>query len=146
MLGLRRAVCEILGRAGRSHSDLLSAGRQVVRSQPWIGLRGSPAAAGANLIQIARTHATSSNGGFDSQLDDLPPTLLKEKYDEVQKVEVVNDVVKRLLSLDMASKSDKLKIKIQQLVDKVKISPDDKTSKAVQKSKASRSTSKCTQK
>ncbi|XP_073471725.1 small ribosomal subunit protein uS15m [Aquarana catesbeiana] len=129
MLGLRRAVCEVLGRG--VSSDLLSAGRQVIRCQPWIRERVSRPAAGANLIQVARTYATKTTG-VSSQLDDLPPTLLKKEYGEVQKVEEVNEVVKRLLSLDMASQSDKLKIKIQQLVDKVKRSPDDRTSKEVQ--------------
>ncbi|KAM5180692.1 small ribosomal subunit protein uS15m [Mantella aurantiaca] len=129
MLGLRRAVCEVLGRGVRS--DLLSSGRQIVRCQPWIAQRRSLPAASASLVQIARTYAKVTREGYSSQLDDLQPTLLKKEYEGVQKVEEVNDVVRRLLSLDMASQTNKVKIKTQQLVDKVKGSPGDKTSKEV---------------
>ncbi|XP_018432089.1 PREDICTED: 28S ribosomal protein S15, mitochondrial [Nanorana parkeri] len=131
MLALRRAVCEVLGRGVRSSCDLVSSGRQIVRRQPWIAERGCLPAAGTSLIQVARTYAKTREG-ISSQLDDLPPTLLKKEYEGLQKVEEVNDVVKRLLSLDLASQSDKLKMKTQQLVDKVKRNPEDKTSKEVQ--------------
>ncbi|XP_075192163.1 small ribosomal subunit protein uS15m isoform X2 [Anomaloglossus baeobatrachus] len=69
--------------------------------------------------------------GGPSQLDDLPPTMFKKEYHGLKSTEGVNDIVKRLLSLDMASQSDKLKIKVQQLVDKVRRSPDDSTSSEV---------------
>lgn len=132
MFGLRRAVCEVLTRGGRNGGDLFSAGRTIVRCQPWMEERGSQPAANASLIQVARTYAKSTREEFRSQLDDLPPTLLKKEYEGLQKVEEVNDVVKRLLSLNMASQAAKLKIKVQQLVDKVKRSPDDRTSTEVQ--------------
>lgn len=57
--------------------------------------------------------------------------MFKKEYLGIKSTEGVNDVVKRLLSLDMASQHDKLKIKIQQLVDKVRRSPDDSTSTEV---------------
>ncbi|XP_063817099.1 small ribosomal subunit protein uS15m isoform X2 [Pseudophryne corroboree] len=85
---------------------------------------------GSSLIHVARTYAVMKDG-VPSQLDDLSPTMLKKPYVGVQSVERVDDVVKRLLSLDMASQSDKVKIKIQQLVDKVKRTPDDTTSAEV---------------
>ncbi|XP_072275922.1 small ribosomal subunit protein uS15m [Pyxicephalus adspersus] len=130
MLGVRRAVCGVLGCAVRG--GFLSSGRHIVRCQPWIGENGSLPAASASLVQIARTYAKASREGISSQLDDLPPTMLKMEYDGVQKVEEVNDLVKRILSLDMAAQSDKLKIKIQQLADKVRKSPDDESSKEFQ--------------
>lgn len=130
MLGLRRAVCEVIGRGARSGCDLLSSGKQIVNRQPWIAERVCLPAAGTSLLQVARAYSKTREG-IPSQLDDLPPTLVKKEYDGVQKVEEVNDVVKRLLSLDFASQSDKLKMKTQQLIDKVKSSPDDKTSKEV---------------
>ncbi|KAE8624353.1 hypothetical protein XENTR_v10005927 [Xenopus tropicalis] len=66
-----------------------------------------------------------------SQLDDLPPTMLKTEYTGVQLSDAVDDVVKRLLSLEMASQAEKLKIKTQQLVDKVKRDPHDTRSPEV---------------
>ncbi|NXE40754.1 RT15 protein, partial [Ptilorrhoa leucosticta] len=60
-----------------------------------------------------------------SHLDDLPPTLLKKDYANLPIMNSVDDVVKRLLSLEMASQKEKMKVKIQQLVEKVRRSPND---------------------
>ncbi|KAK4809008.1 hypothetical protein QYF61_024989 [Mycteria americana] len=67
-----------------------------------------------------------------SHLDDLPPTMLKKDYANVPIINSVDDVVKRLLSLEMASQKEKMKIKTQQLVEKVRRSPHDNGSFEVQ--------------
>ncbi|NXS13938.1 RT15 protein, partial [Neodrepanis coruscans] len=67
-----------------------------------------------------------------SQLDDLPPTMLKKDYANLPVINSVDDVVKRLLSLEMASQKEKMKIKTQQLVEKVRRSPNDNGSFEVQ--------------
>ncbi|NXY07772.1 RT15 protein, partial [Pteruthius melanotis] len=67
-----------------------------------------------------------------SHLDDLPPTLLKKDYANLPIMNSVDDVVKRLLSLEMASQKEKMKVKIQQLVEKVRRSPNDNGSFEVQ--------------
>ncbi|NXE93307.1 RT15 protein, partial [Menura novaehollandiae] len=60
-----------------------------------------------------------------SHLDDLPPTLLKKDYANLPIMNSVDDVVKRLLSLEMASQKEKMRVKTQQLVEKVRRSPND---------------------
>ncbi|NXT05311.1 RT15 protein, partial [Prunella fulvescens] len=67
-----------------------------------------------------------------SHLDDLPPTLLKKDYANLPIMNSVDDVVKRMLSLEMASQKEKLKVKTQQLVEKVRRSPNDNGSFEVQ--------------
>ncbi|XP_073418735.1 small ribosomal subunit protein uS15m [Dendrobates tinctorius] len=114
----------------RSGSCLVSAGRLAARCETCHGGTGSLAAR-ASLLHVPRAYATVKSDGRLSQLDDLPPTMFKKEYLGLKSTEGVNDVVKRILSLDMASQSDKLKIKIQQLVEKVRRSPDDTTSTEV---------------
>ncbi|XP_075709390.1 small ribosomal subunit protein uS15m [Rhinoderma darwinii] len=130
MFVLRTAVFEVLGRGIRLGPSLVSAGRQTARCQTCFGETRSLAAR-ASLIHVSRTYAAVKSDGGPSQLDDLPPTMFKKEYLGVKSAEGVNDVVKRLLSLEMASQADKLKIKIQQLVDKVRRDPDDSTSTEV---------------
>ncbi|NXK65325.1 RT15 protein, partial [Sylvietta virens] len=60
-----------------------------------------------------------------SHLDDLPPTMLKKEYANLPIMNSVDDVVKRVLSLEMASQKEKMKVKKQQLVEKVRRSPSD---------------------
>ncbi|NXG71086.1 RT15 protein, partial [Baryphthengus martii] len=67
-----------------------------------------------------------------SHLDDLPPTMLKKDYANVPIINSVDDVVRRLLSLEMASQKEKMKVKTQQLVEKVRRSPSDNGSFEVQ--------------
>ncbi|NWW74248.1 RT15 protein, partial [Climacteris rufus] len=69
---------------------------------------------------------------ISSHLDDLPPTVLKKDYANLPIMNSVDDVVKRLLSLEMASQKEKMKVKIQQLVEKVRRSPKDNGSFEVQ--------------
>ncbi|NXU43436.1 RT15 protein, partial [Drymodes brunneopygia] len=67
-----------------------------------------------------------------SHLDDLSPTMLKKDYANLPIMNSVDDVVRRLLSLEMASQKEKMKVKIQQLVEKVRRSPNDNGSFEVQ--------------
>ncbi|NXL41750.1 RT15 protein, partial [Podilymbus podiceps] len=86
-------------------------------------------------IQSARCYARPvrrKRKDIPSHLDDLPPTMLKKDYANVPIINSVDDVVKRLLSLEMASQKEKLKVKTQQLVEKVRRSPSDNGSFEVQ--------------
>ncbi|NXX84304.1 RT15 protein, partial [Urocolius indicus] len=87
------------------------------------------------FIQAARCYARPvrrKRKDIPSHLDDLPPTMLKKGYADVPIINSVDDVVRRLLSLEMASQKEKVKIKTQQLVEKVRRSPNDNGSFEVQ--------------
>ncbi|XP_009874836.1 PREDICTED: 28S ribosomal protein S15, mitochondrial, partial [Apaloderma vittatum] len=87
------------------------------------------------FVQTARCYARPvrrKRKDVPSHLDDLPPTMLKKDYANVPIINSVDDVVKRLLSLEMASQKEKVKIKTQQLVEKVRRSPYDNGSSEVQ--------------
>ncbi|XP_054026581.1 28S ribosomal protein S15, mitochondrial [Dryobates pubescens] len=87
------------------------------------------------FIQTARCYARPvrrKRKDIPSHLDDLPPTMLKKDYASVPIINSVDDVVRRLLSLEMASQREKVKIKTQQLVEKVRRSPSDDGSPEVQ--------------
>ncbi|NXP69926.1 RT15 protein, partial [Ramphastos sulfuratus] len=87
------------------------------------------------FIQTARCYARPVRRkikDIPSHLDDLPPTMLKKDYANVPIINSVDDVVRRLLSLEMASQKEKVKIKTQQLVEKVRRSPSDNGSHEVQ--------------
>ncbi|XP_067389813.1 small ribosomal subunit protein uS15m [Emydura macquarii macquarii] len=87
------------------------------------------------LVQTARGYARPvkrRKQEFPSHLDDLPPTLLKKDYANVPIIDKIDDVVKRILSLEMASQREKVKIKTQQLIEKVKRAPNDNGSFEVQ--------------
>nr|XP_033811187.1 28S ribosomal protein S15, mitochondrial [Geotrypetes seraphini] len=86
------------------------------------------------FVQTARNYArgTKKKQEFVSQLDNLPPTILKKSFANVQVVETVDDIVRRLLSLEMADQREKVKIKTQQLMDKVKRNPNDTGSSEAQ--------------
>ncbi|XP_030394990.1 28S ribosomal protein S15, mitochondrial isoform X2 [Gopherus evgoodei] len=87
------------------------------------------------LVQTARGYARpvkKRKQVLPSHLDDLPPTMLKKDYANVPIIDKVDDVVKRLLSLEMASQREKVKIKTQQLIEKVRRSPSDNGSFEVQ--------------
>ncbi|XP_067167667.1 small ribosomal subunit protein uS15m [Apteryx mantelli] len=99
----------------------------------WGLARGG--AASNPFIQRARCYARPvrrKKKDFPSHLDDLPPTMLKKDYANVPIINSVDDVVKRLLSLEMANQKEKMKIKTQQLVEKVRRSPNDNGSFEVQ--------------
>ncbi|XP_009957002.1 PREDICTED: 28S ribosomal protein S15, mitochondrial, partial [Leptosomus discolor] len=87
------------------------------------------------FIQTARCYARPvrrKRKDIPSHLDDLPPTMLKKDYANVPIINSVDDVVKRLLSLEMASQKEKVKVKTEQLVEKVRRSPSDNGSFEVQ--------------
>ncbi|NXS59857.1 RT15 protein, partial [Brachypteracias leptosomus] len=87
------------------------------------------------FVQAARCYARPvrrKRKDIPSHLDDLPPTMLKKDYANVPVVNSVDDVVRRLLSLEMASQKEKVKVKTQQLVEKVRRSPNDNGSFEVQ--------------
>ncbi|KAI9524047.1 28S ribosomal protein S15, mitochondrial [Dissostichus eleginoides] len=66
--------------------------------------------------------------GPESWLSDLPPTMLKSGYAAVPLSQTTDDVVKRLLSLELASHSDKLQLKKEQLIAEVQRDENDYTS------------------
>ncbi|KAM3614088.1 uncharacterized protein V6R79_009958 [Siganus canaliculatus] len=76
--------------------------------------------------------ARKKKPGPESQLSDLPPTMLKMDYAAVPLVQTTDDVVKRLLSLELASHSEKLHLKKEQLVAKVQRDESDRSSVEVQ--------------
>ncbi|XP_015340748.1 28S ribosomal protein S15, mitochondrial isoform X6 [Marmota marmota marmota] len=59
------------------------------------------------------------------QDNDPPPSTLLKDYQNIPGIEKVDDVVKRLLSLEMANQKEKLKIKQEQLMRKVVENPED---------------------
>ncbi|XP_074832350.1 small ribosomal subunit protein uS15m [Carettochelys insculpta] len=87
------------------------------------------------LLQTARCYARpvkKRKKALPSHLDDLHPTMLKKDYANVPVIDKVDDVVKRLLSLEMASQREKVRIKTQQLVEKIRRTPSDSGSFEVQ--------------
>ncbi|XP_063168676.1 small ribosomal subunit protein uS15m [Candoia aspera] len=111
-----------------------------------LALRGASALAGGNRrgivaavetrqgpgksssLQIAREYARpvqKKKQAIPSHLDDLPRTMLKKDYANVSAIDKVGDVVRRMLSLEMASQREKVKMKKEQLADKVRRNPND---------------------
>ncbi|XP_032373378.1 small ribosomal subunit protein uS15m isoform X2 [Etheostoma spectabile] len=68
----------------------------------------------------------------ESQLSDLPPTMLKMDYTAVPLAQTTDDLVKRLLSLELASHREKLQLKKEQLIAKVQKDENDRSSVGVQ--------------
>ncbi|KAG1948208.1 28S ribosomal protein S15, mitochondrial [Pimephales promelas] len=68
---------------------------------------------------------------FPSQLQDLHPSLLKHEYASVPLAQSVDDVVKKLLTLEFANHSEKLRLKEEQLIAKVQRDENDRTSTEV---------------
>uniref|UniRef100_A0A3Q1FU55 Small ribosomal subunit protein uS15m n=1 Tax=Acanthochromis polyacanthus TaxID=80966 RepID=A0A3Q1FU55_9TELE len=68
----------------------------------------------------------------NSHLSDLAPTMLKMDYAAVPLAQTTDDLVKRILSLELASHSDKLQIKKEQLIAKVQRDEHDRSSVEVQ--------------
>ncbi|XP_032829401.1 small ribosomal subunit protein uS15m [Petromyzon marinus] len=67
-----------------------------------------------------------------SQLDDLPPTATKYGFEGLSELQTADECVRRLLSLELGSHSDKLKLKKQQYIALVQRSPEDRSSTEVQ--------------
>uniref|UniRef100_A0A3B5KUZ8 Small ribosomal subunit protein uS15m n=1 Tax=Xiphophorus couchianus TaxID=32473 RepID=A0A3B5KUZ8_9TELE len=68
----------------------------------------------------------------ESQLSDLPPTMVKMEYASVPLAQTTDDLVKRLLSLELASHKEKLQLKKEQLIAKVQRDENDRNSVEVQ--------------
>uniref|UniRef100_A0A8C1SZK1 Small ribosomal subunit protein uS15m n=1 Tax=Cyprinus carpio TaxID=7962 RepID=A0A8C1SZK1_CYPCA len=85
------------------------------------------------LNQAVRQYARPSRKKqeFPSQLQDLHPSLLKHEYASVPLAQSVDDVVKKLLMLELASHSEKLSLKEEQLIAKVQRGENDRSSTEV---------------
>ncbi|XP_044527430.1 28S ribosomal protein S15, mitochondrial [Gracilinanus agilis] len=92
-----------------------AAGPQLALRPPGNGL----------LLQAARTYADKKPVIQSSQMDDLPSSLLIKDYQNVPGIDRTDDIVKRLLSLEMANQKEKMKIKTEQLLNKMSINPED---------------------
>uniref|UniRef100_A0A6I8R623 Small ribosomal subunit protein uS15m n=1 Tax=Xenopus tropicalis TaxID=8364 RepID=A0A6I8R623_XENTR len=125
MLCLRRIVCDLWGRGITANLGPMCVGSRSVACQRAVTENGAPDSRTCLSLVVRNYAQTRRRQEIPSQLDDLPPTMLKTEYTGVQLSDAVDDVVKRLLSLEMASQAEKLKIKTQQLVDKVKRDPHD---------------------
>ncbi|XP_071760672.1 small ribosomal subunit protein uS15m [Centroberyx gerrardi] len=88
--------------------------------------------AGGFAIQPAVRHygraARKRKPVIDSQLSDLPPTMLKKDYAAVPLAQTTDDLVKRLITLELASHSEKLLLKREQLIAKVQRDETDRSS------------------
>lgn len=78
-----------------------------------------------SLLHVARAYAVQKP--VQPKQDDEPPssTLIKEYKNIIPSMEKVDDVVKRILSLEMADRKEKLKIKQEQLMNKIAENPED---------------------
>jgi len=89
------------------------------------------AASGSFPVQPVRHYARPARKKKqvpESQLSDLPPTMLKKEYAAVPLAKTTDDVVKRLLNLELASHSEKLQLKKEQLIAKVQMDESDRNS------------------
>ncbi|TNN89108.1 28S ribosomal protein S15, mitochondrial [Liparis tanakae] len=110
----------------------------AVSVKPWTcsstfltGPKGGCAAGGFAVPPPVRHYARvakKTNTGPVSQLSDLTPTMLMMDYAAVPLAQTTDDLVKRLLSLELASHSEKLKLKKEQLVAKVQRNENDRSS------------------
>ncbi|XP_028937373.1 28S ribosomal protein S15, mitochondrial [Ornithorhynchus anatinus] len=89
--------------------------------------RGPPGGGGCLLSQPARAFAAKKQV-LPSQVDDLPSSMLRQDFRNVPGIDKVDDLVKRVLSLEMAPMKEKLKIKKEQMVSKVSANPEDTSS------------------
>uniref|UniRef100_A0A672LFN2 Small ribosomal subunit protein uS15m n=1 Tax=Sinocyclocheilus grahami TaxID=75366 RepID=A0A672LFN2_SINGR len=80
---------------------------------------------------FANWTSTSICKQFPSQLQDLHPSMLKQEYASVPLAQSVDDVVKKLLSLELANHSEKLRLKEEQLIAKVRRDENDRSSTEV---------------
>ncbi|XP_068395641.1 small ribosomal subunit protein uS15m isoform X1 [Eschrichtius robustus] len=76
------------------------------------------------ILRAARGYATQKPVQPSHEDDPLPSMLLKD-YQDIPGIEKVDDVVKKILSLEMANQKEKLKIKKEQLMNKVVENPKD---------------------
>ncbi|XP_036442608.1 28S ribosomal protein S15, mitochondrial [Colossoma macropomum] len=106
--------------AGRPHTHLLTRSHSVRSHENFTS---------QSVRQYAQ--AVRKKQEFRSQLQDLSPSMLKPEYASVPLAHTVDDVVKKLLSLELASHSEKLHLKRKQLVAKVQRDENDHSSPEV---------------
>ncbi|GAA6103032.1 28S ribosomal protein S15, mitochondrial isoform X1 [Tachysurus ichikawai] len=94
---------------------VMSPGNETCTSQP--------------VRQYAR--AAQKKSEFQSQLQDLPASMLKLEYTSVPLAHTVDGVVKKLLSLELASHSERLRLKEKELIAKVQRHEHDRNSTEV---------------
>ncbi|XP_047455598.1 28S ribosomal protein S15, mitochondrial [Mugil cephalus] len=127
-LGLRAALRWSAG-ALRQSSALCSAVSLQTRTCSPSGPTVSRVAGNFVVLPPLRHYARGQKQTTsESQLSDLHPTMLKKDYAAVPIVQTTDDLVKRLLSLELASHSEKLKLKTEQLVAKVQKDEYDRSS------------------
>lgn len=113
---------------------LSSVRTQAVTQVPVPALRGRSSASlpsarcglqSPSLLYAARAYAVQKP--VQPKQDDEPSSsmFIKEYKNIIPNMEKVDDVVKRILSLEMASKKEKLKIKREQLMNKIAENPED---------------------
>eukprot|EP00062_Callorhinchus_milii_P020736 gi/632976717/ref/XP_007904951.1/ PREDICTED: 28S ribosomal protein S15, mitochondrial [Callorhinchus milii] len=102
------------------------------RSGARVGPHGGSNVALQTVRNYARIVHKKQDPEFTSQLADLSPVLLKKDYAGIELVNNSGDVVRKLLSLEMASHKEKLKVKTGQLIEKVRRTPHDVGSTEVQ--------------
>ncbi|XP_064204626.1 small ribosomal subunit protein uS15m isoform X4 [Anguilla rostrata] len=102
-------------------------------SDRWASNAEELKAGGRSLsVQPVRSYAEAGKkDARQSQLDDLPAAMLKKEYAAVPQAQMTDDVVRRLLTLDLASHKEKLRLKEEQLVAKVRLHENDSSSLAV---------------
>ncbi|XP_008830371.1 28S ribosomal protein S15, mitochondrial [Nannospalax galili] len=113
---------------------LSSVRAQAVAQVPISALRGGGSAGPPSarcglwptcLLHAARAHTIQKP--VQPSKDNEPPssTLIKEYKNIIPGMEKVDDVVKRILSLEMANQKEKLKIKQELLMNKIAENPED---------------------
>ncbi|XP_038191069.1 28S ribosomal protein S15, mitochondrial [Arvicola amphibius] len=113
---------------------LSSVRAQAVAQAPGSALRGGGSASllsarcgpqPPSLLLAARAYATQKP--VQPSRDDEPPAsmFIKEYNSILPNMEKVDDVVKRILSLEMANKKEKSKVKQEQLMNKIAENPED---------------------
>nr|ACO13805.1 28S ribosomal protein S15, mitochondrial precursor [Esox lucius] len=112
------------------HREYNSGITRPLHSSNEAGLSGT----GCFGIQPVRNYARAlrkKKPVMESQLSDLPPTMLKMEYAAVPLAQTADDLVMRLLTLELASHSEKLKLKTEQLIAKVQRDDADHSSTEV---------------
>ncbi|XP_069752428.1 small ribosomal subunit protein uS15m [Narcine bancroftii] len=131
---LRRLVCAIFEAGAWRSSLCVKPGGLPLRCWAGDASDGFGRRPGAGCGPSGRRYSATTRrvAEFPSQLDDLSPTMLKKDYRDLEVVNKADDVVRRLLSLEMASHREKLKLKTSMLVEKVQRNPSDIGSTEVQ--------------
>lgn len=91
--------------------------------------KGNQAFPSQQVRQYAR--AVIKKQEFPSQLQDLSPSMLKLEFASVPLAQSVDSVVKKLLTLEFANHGEKLRMKEEELIAKVRRGENDRTSTEV---------------